>query len=287
MDKDFADFHDRAKLESNRLGYEYVKRMNLADEVAFDASTFAGLPSRPSHIANRMHKRLSEKFADQLPRLIALAVKELWYAAATAAFYMKICSGYKERGYKVAEFLWDPVGYADYEGWSYTLYDQLSNIEEDPEEILFRRELQLLERPAAAQVLDCIALHFFARASAAASCNDFATAMNCLGEAGEACALSDGLTQFDSGFDLAKSSMVEEATSVARNAMARTAAAARHRENHAMKTEVFSWMSANWEAGHSLDDFASRIAGSVVPLKWRTVREYLTEWNKMRSTGTP
>jgi hypothetical protein len=46
-------------------------------------------------------------------------------------------------------------------------------------------------------------------------------------------------------------------------------------------------MDANYKKGMALDDAASIISEKIVPLKWRTVRDHLTAWRKLRSTGTP
>ena len=61
----------------------------------------------------------------------------------------------------------------------------------------------------------------------------------------------------------------------------------RHTENHALRDAVYLWADQNIKSGMALDSAASDIAGKVVPLKWRTVREHLTEWKKLRSASTP
>ena len=61
----------------------------------------------------------------------------------------------------------------------------------------------------------------------------------------------------------------------------------RHTENHALRDAVYAWADTNIKQGKSLDDAASDVADKVVPLKWRTVREHLTEWKKLRSASTP
>ncbi len=61
----------------------------------------------------------------------------------------------------------------------------------------------------------------------------------------------------------------------------------RHAENHALRDEIYAWMDANYKEGMVLDDIATELAGTLVPLKWRTVRDSLTAWRKLRSTGTP
>lgn len=61
----------------------------------------------------------------------------------------------------------------------------------------------------------------------------------------------------------------------------------RHAENHAMKAEVFSWLDSNMATFKSMDSAASAIAGKVAPIAFRTAREWVGEWKKLRSTGKP
>ena len=74
--------------------------------------------------------------------------------------------------------------------------------------------------------------------------------------------------------------------SVAKN-QALWSALKRHTENHALRDAVYVWADQNIKPGMALDSAASDVAGKVVPLKWRTVREHLTEWKKLRSASTP
>ena len=62
---------------------------------------------------------------------------------------------------------------------------------------------------------------------------------------------------------------------------------ARHNENRAMKQEVFAWLDTNFSTCTSMDDAAEKMAGKLVPCRFRTVRDWVGEWKKLRSTGTP
>ena len=73
----------------------------------------------------------------------------------------------------------------------------------------------------------------------------------------------------------------------AESAKQTAAALKRHADNHALRDEIYAWMDANYKKGMALDDAASIISEKIVPLKWRTVRDHLTAWRKLRSTGTP
>ena len=71
------------------------------------------------------------------------------------------------------------------------------------------------------------------------------------------------------------------------NDIAKRGAAARHTENRAMKTDVFAWLDANMANFKSMDSAAEAIAGVIVPTKFRTARNWVGEWKKLRSAGTP
>ena len=68
---------------------------------------------------------------------------------------------------------------------------------------------------------------------------------------------------------------------------AKNAAKNRHTGNHASKLMVFAWCDTNMGRFQSMDDAAIDIAESFVPQKFRAVRDWITEWKKLRSTGTP
>lgn len=69
---------------------------------------------------------------------------------------------------------------------------------------------------------------------------------------------------------------------------ARAAALARHRENHAMKAEVWRWYEQNHDKFKSMDAAAAAVAGKIVPVAFRTARGWIGECAKrLRSARTP
>lgn len=68
--------------------------------------------------------------------------------------------------------------------------------------------------------------------------------------------------------------------------LATKGAASRHKEARSCKEDVFRWADENMKAHRSLDAAALAIADQLVPYKFRTVRQWLTEWKKLRSAGT-
>lgn len=67
---------------------------------------------------------------------------------------------------------------------------------------------------------------------------------------------------------------------------ARSGAKAKNAENRAMKRDVFAWLDSNMSQFKSLDSAAEAIAGKVAPIAFRTARDWVGEWKKLRSAGT-
>jgi hypothetical protein len=61
----------------------------------------------------------------------------------------------------------------------------------------------------------------------------------------------------------------------------------RHSKSRADKQLVFAWCEENIHRFGSMDDAAMDIAETFVPQKFRTVRDWMTEWKKLRSASTP
>ncbi len=72
-----------------------------------------------------------------------------------------------------------------------------------------------------------------------------------------------------------------------RSSNAKSAANVRHADTRAMKKIVFDWCDENMSRFSSMDDAALDIAETFVPQKFRTVRDWMTYWKKLRSAGTP
>ncbi|WP_284335998.1 hypothetical protein [Comamonas sp. NoAH] len=69
------------------------------------------------------------------------------------------------------------------------------------------------------------------------------------------------------------------------HSIAKKGAIARHKENHKIKAEVFEWLDKNMHTYKSMDAAATAIAGKEVPMAFRTVRQWITEWKKLRAAS--
>lgn len=59
-----------------------------------------------------------------------------------------------------------------------------------------------------------------------------------------------------------------------------------HKENRAMKAEVYLWLDANRQNYGSMDDAATAITKQQ-PIKFRAARDWVGAWKKLRSASTP
>jgi hypothetical protein len=64
------------------------------------------------------------------------------------------------------------------------------------------------------------------------------------------------------------------------------ALAVRHAENRAMKHEVHTWLASNMVSFKSMDAAAQAITKQQ-PISFRTARDWVGEWRKLRSARTP
>ncbi len=70
------------------------------------------------------------------------------------------------------------------------------------------------------------------------------------------------------------------------NLQAREYALKRHAENHAMKADVFNWLDTNMASFKSMDRAAEAVTKQQ-PIAFRTARDWVGEWKKLRSASTP
>jgi hypothetical protein len=63
-------------------------------------------------------------------------------------------------------------------------------------------------------------------------------------------------------------------------------AATAHKEHRSMKAEVYAWLDINRPKFKSMDKAAEAITKQQ-PIAFRTARDWVGEWKKLRSAGTP
>jgi hypothetical protein len=275
---------------SDDLAGEAVLALNLPQQInlSVDDVKCTFLNERLTQRIESMLENLTEKHGEKFPYLIALGLKESWLAAYAGAFYFSEMIRLGEmldnaRTRKMAT----PLGYVDSEGWAYTLDNSLANLNEKTAQINFRKNTLIFERPSSIEILNCMCVYWFSRAVLATRSGNTLNASNWFYESQDAFTTAHGLFMWDAAIEHEK----EETSALdlpknIRSELARNAALARHSENHQMKREVFIWLDSNMK-DMKMDQAAAVIAGKIVPMTFRTVRDWVAEWKKQRSASTP
>lgn len=282
MDKDFYEVHKRAVKSSQEAALRAVRAMNLPSEIAISEKSFVRLGPGINRRVKRVIYRLQELHGEDLPKLIGLSVQLLWFSLHQAAAYMGSLGNSKQE-----LNLATPEGYAEYEGWAYSFYNGLVDIEEIAEHVDLRGNTPFKERVSAVSCLEAIALYWFAKAADQLSIGNIDEVIEWTYEACDALNLASGIGMFDAGAANALENEVATTKSTVRTEMARAAASSRHAPNYAAKEKVFRWCDENISRFNSMDDAAMDIAETFVPQKFRAVREWMTEWKKLRSASRP
>lgn len=283
--------HVRSLIQSKVNALKAVNKMNLPKVVTISDDSFSGLGLKTSRDACKQLKHLREAHGDNLPYLIGLSQREAWFALFCASGYIALMMAEGAIGDNdYMRKLATAEGYGEAEGIAWALHQNLNGLEESQQQATFRDGTLFEERLSLSDILEGAAINWFAVAATSYRAGDVEGVFDWLNEAQDALSLANGNHMWDEGAKLERESAMEKsvnAVSAARTALAKAAAQARHTGNHASKILVFEWCDANMDRFSSMDDAAFDIAESFVPQKFRAVREWMTEWKKLRSASRP
>lgn len=282
--EDFYRAHDLVSTLSATLAAKHVESLNLPDAVEFAPDSVKPLGAKFYDRAERTYSSLSGEYEDLFPYLTGYAIRRMWFSLWKGAYYF--IEGAKHgvvgdndycRGFMTAE------GYASHQGYANALYEGLSEPGEPEFLSSWRTKFNVLEQPNISDVLSAAFLHFLGKAADSIKLQPNDTTMGWLYEATDAFALAEGEYMWSAS----KEHHTKDQHKDVRASFARKGSDARHASNREAKIKVFSWCDENMSRFKSMDDAAFDIAETFVSQKFRTVREWMTEWNKLRSSGKP
>lgn len=282
-DKELYEAHGTAITQSRKEALQFVLALNLPKTVHFSEDAFSGLGLQVERRTRIVLSEMREKFGDHLPHLVGLALRELWFELFSGSRYCAIM-GLDPEG-KLG--LQEAETYGEYEGFAWALCGGLASLCEPTEKSEFRKGTPFSNRPTSRAILQAAALYWLAASAKARRNADVDGAMKWLYEAHDALATADGWDMWEEGEKQGRECAANDAEAAARSAIARTAAHVRHRENRALKDEAFKWLDNNFLGCKSMDAAAEAMAGKVVPVAFRTARDWVGAWRKQRPASTP
>ena len=267
--------HELASLAAKHA----LGQLQLPNEVVIAKVSFDGLPGKFGERAIWLLDRFESKLGDNLPKAIANALRDIWFDAFYLAYIGDRCTpeAWLPEGAQSQRVAATLALVQEFGGW-------VSPFPETRQGLL--AEMEGAEPFSRFDGLGCLTLYWFSEAARLWRSGDFNGALEWLYEASTALEFCYGWDMWDSAVECLGPSDHVAVGKAARTAQAKHGAGVRHRENREMKDDVFRWLDAHFNECGSMDSAAEKIADHVVPLKFRTVRAWVTDWKKLRSAGT-
>lgn len=260
-----------------KLAIEKVREMHLPSEID-PATTIPGLGSKAERLYQKILSKLVEQHGPKLPKTISLALHEYWLECWRCALYMQ--SGIDDRSMNdndLTRAMATASGYADHEGWAYTLYNGFADLEPSEERREGIKQLTGHEIISTTTALNCMTIYWLSEASSQMKKGQIESACNLMHEAYDAITLEEGRSMWEGGWNMATEDSGEDLASKARSELARKAGFAAHAETHALKSEIKDFWRKNISPSISNDDAASLLLRQF-PLTFRTLSRYVSEF---------
>ncbi|WP_396190232.1 hypothetical protein [Flavobacterium sp.] len=212
----------------------------------------------------RIKKRLD---CDAPLDIYAYATKSYAYAKSHASTFLKEITG-NPNGWANGN-LCTPEGYADSEGWAWTLYNHLESVESDD---VFIEIKTFGQKPTTGRALDAMAVLWFCEAAAQYTKNAIC-GLDILCEASQAMALADYSDAWNGAAEFERDGSREKSSTAARNA-----ALARHKKHADARDKLISlWKSGQYKTRNEcvtteLPDLIKYCGKSIA---YKTAREWL------------
>lgn len=288
IDDEFYKRDAIASAAAPSLALTSVQSMDLPKVVQLSGN-LKNLGFRAASQAQRVLGQLNQAHGENVPALVGIALRETWFACWKSAHYIRLLHEQLPKNIAIpasSKKLWTAEGYAARDGWTGTLWGELSRIEPAPERLQFLVDTPFHETPDESSILQALSVYCFHEADRHASAGRLDSAFDLLHDAYDAVHVSHETFMWNEAVAHGREIAATAAATAARTSLAKSAAAARHLENRSMKQDVFKWCDENMTSMRSMDAAASLVAGAIVPAAWRTVRDWMTEWKKLRSAGT-
>lgn len=263
---------DAVTCESRRIGVEAA--LNVTDRNATQITPPAAsiFGARWSQSFNDVFEGLKCAYGDKFEDLIFLSIRLVAYSTNKAAAVMSIFRDADTNNTtETIAALCTAQGYADSEGWAYTLYNCLSELDK-PIELLSGTAFK--EMPRTAHILDAISVYWFFEASKTYA-HDSPRAIDLLFEAADAASLSNGMNMWDA----AQENIVEEVYANSHSKAASALAKKRHAENYALADDAVRYWRENIDPNLPASKAAEQLL-RVVPLSYKKLAELIAAERK-------
>ena len=243
------------------------------------------LPGEISNLGKKIAK-VYKKERDELIRehgenfstIVAVALHEYWYACwRSAAFFQVSIEDGEFNDNEYTRDLATPEGYAEHDGWAFTLANGFADLTPSSDRIECIKELtghDILEVDTA---LKFMALYWFDQASKEIASGNTESALSLIHEAHDAMALHSTDRTWNDAWKEATKNAEDNLGSKVRSELASKAGRAAHVETHALKAEIRDFWIKSISPSIS-NDAAAALLTRQFPLNPRTLSKYVAEF---------
>jgi hypothetical protein len=262
-----------------------------AAELARARLSLMGLPlaiETPEEISNlgkkiaktykKRREELIQEYGESLPKIVAVALHEYWFACWNSALFFQVSiddGEFNDNDY--TRNLATPEGYADHEGWAYTLANGFADVVPSPDRIACIKELTGHDILDVSTAFRCMALYWFHKASNEVAEGNSESALELIHEAHDALALDFSDRTWDDAWKEAIKNVEENLSSKVRSELASKAGRAAHVETYALKAEIKDFWIRNISPSIS-NDAAAALLVRQFPMNPRTLSKYVSEF---------
>lgn len=255
--------------EINQLVVPLVEKMALPKNIELrpEVPLLGNFLSRK---VSRIYEKLLEKHKERLPLLAGLANKYYRTAMCGGALWFKLSLERKQiADNEFTRMRSTEDGYTKVEGGAYMFYNHLADL--SLQETL---DATYGHKHVADDMLEAIGIYWLNQVND--EMRDRGTIdFELLGEALEAMEIANGNSMWDGARECAREDISNQRSRAAQK---------RHKENYEMKEQVSKYYRENKDQFKSHDAAAEAILkANLVPVSYRTIRGWITEFNKPQS----
>lgn len=269
--------HNDEKRRAGELARAKVNVMGLPLVIEIPEE-ISNLGKKISKVYKKQRNELIQEHGENLPKIVAVAIHEYWFACWDSAsfFQVSIDDGeFNDNDY--TRNLATAEGYADHDGWAYTLANGFADLVPKADRIECIKELTGHDILDVSTAFRCMALYWFSQASKEIIEGNTEAALDLIHEAHDALALDVSDRTWDDAWKEAIKNVEENLGSKVRSELASKAGRAAHVETYALKAEIKDFWMKNISPSIS-NDAAAALLVRQFPMNPRTLSKYVSEF---------
>lgn len=273
----FRALHDDQKRRAGELARARLNLMGLPLAVE-TPEAINNLGNKIAKIYKKQRDELIQGHGEYLPEIVAVALHEFWFACCDSAAFVQVSiddGDFNDNDY--TRNLATPEGYAEHEGWAYTLANGFADLTPNADRVKCIKDLLGHDILEVATAFKCMALYWLDQASKEMADGNTETALDLIHEAHDALTLHFSDCSWNDAWQEATKDAEQNLAPKVRSELASRAGRAAHIETHALKAEIRDFWIHNVSASIS-NDAAAALLVRQFPLNPRTLSKYVSEF---------